>query len=299
MNQDATSTPSPALPDPVDVGEFYDRNNRLLTQLLGGSMHYGYWHGPGDVSGLDAASARMTDEHLDRLDVQPGMTVLDLGCGTGAPGVRLARWCDADITGVSVSVGDIALATARAEAEGVSRRITFRQADAARLPFADGTFDRVLAIESLAHVADRGQVLSEIARVLRPGGRVVLSDFVQLGPEPEDAEEREAAARMLAALRVAPPVRVARYEGLLRAAGLTAVEITDVTEHTKYTMGRFYLAMEAHVRERGALPPELRLVYDMCEGVDWVAYAQQPQTEGVALVVAEAPPGRREDASGG
>lgn len=165
------------------MSDFYDRNNRLLTDMFGGSIHSGYWHGPHDISSVEVASARMTDEILDRLDVGPGMRVLDLGCGTGGPGVRLARWCEAEITGISISAEDVALATARAEAAGVSHRISFRHADAVRMPFPYGAFDRVMAIECVVHAADRVAMLSEIARVLRPGGRVVLSDFIARGPE--------------------------------------------------------------------------------------------------------------------
>ncbi|MBB6421397.1 cyclopropane-fatty-acyl-phospholipid synthase family protein [Streptomyces sp. AK010] len=292
MSQAASGPHSPVVPDPDDVDDFYDRNNRVLTELFGGSIHYGYWHGPNDISGLEVAGARMTDEVLDRLDVQPGMKVLDLGCGTGGPGVRLAKWSDADITGISVSAQDVALASQRARDEGVADRIRFQQANATRMPFEDGTFDRVLALESVVHITDRVRALKEIARVLKPGGRVVLTDYIVLGPEIEDEDKRAATAQILSAMRTAPMVRADAYPGFLAAAGLTAVEITDITEHTKYTLGRLHLAMAAHSREHGALPPELKLVHDMCEGIDWVEYAQQPQTDGVVLVVGQIPPAR-------
>lgn len=294
MSQQSTAVDATVLLDPADVGDFYDRNNRVLADMCGGSIHNGYWHGPHDISSIEVASARMTDEILDRLDVGPGMKVLDLGCGTGGPGVRLARWSDAQITGISVSAEDICLATALAEAEGVSDRMTFHHADAHRMPFPDATFDRVLAIESVVHAADRVAVLKQIARVLKPGGLLVLSDFIALGPQIEDEEDKALEAQMLAALRRAPMVRIEDYPGFLEEAGLEPVELTDITEHTKYTLGRLCHAMGARLRERGALPEELKLIHDMCEGVDWVDFAQQPQTDGVAIVVAQAPPHRGE-----
>ncbi|MFJ7075545.1 SAM-dependent methyltransferase [Streptomyces sp. NPDC098781] len=289
MSEATTLADGPAPPGPAGVSDFYDRNHLLLTDLFGGSIHSGYWHGPHDISGVEVAGARMTDEILDRLDVGPGMRVLDLGCGTGGPGVHLARWCDAEITGISPSAAEVAVATARAEAAGVSHKIAFRHADAARMPFPDDTFDRVMAIESVVHAADRVAWLREIARVLKPGGRVVLSDFIARGPEPQDAEDRAAVARLLTALRLAARVRVEDYPGFLTRSGLEPVEITDLTDHTKYTLGRLCLAIGAHLRERTGVPEELRLVHDMHENIDWVGHAQQPQTDGVAVVVAEAP----------
>lgn len=94
---------------------------------------------------------------------------------------------------------------------------------------------------------------------------------------------------MLSALRLAPRVRIEDYPGFLTQAGLEPVEITDLTDHTKYTLGRLCLAIGAHLRERTGVPEELRLIHDMHENIDWVGHAQQPQSDGVAVVVAEAP----------
>ncbi|MET9294345.1 methyltransferase domain-containing protein [Streptomyces sp. NPDC003077] len=287
MRQETVTADGPTLPEPADVGDFYERHHHLLTGMCGGDMHSGYWHGPHDISGFEVASARMTDQVLDRLDVGPGMKVLDVGCGAGGPGVRLAKWCEARVTGISLGAGEVARATARAEAAGVSGRVAFQRADAARMPFPDAAFDRVMAIECLVHAADRVAVLREIARVLKPGGRAVLTDFVLLGPETEDEEEKAAVARMLTALRTAPMVRTEDYPGLLRDAGLEPVEITDITEHTKYTRGRLCLAIGAHLREHPRPSEELRLLHDMHEHIEWMDFDQLPQSDGVVIVVAE------------
>ena len=97
--------------------------------------------------------------------------VLEVGCGTGIVAARLAAGLGAEVTGIDTSERMVELTRAR----GVDARV----ADVQELPFADGTFDVVAALWMLYHVPDLERGLGEIARVLRPGGRLVavtLSD---------------------------------------------------------------------------------------------------------------------------
>nr|WP_275902540.1 class I SAM-dependent methyltransferase [Streptomyces clavuligerus] len=94
--------------------------------------------------------------------------VLDLGCGWAAP--RCGSWSrtGARVTGVSVSEEQIRTAGRLAAEAGLADRAAFRHGDAMRLPFADASFDAVLALESMCHMPDRHQVLTEVCRVLIP-----------------------------------------------------------------------------------------------------------------------------------
>ena len=191
-------------PTPQEVGDFYNKVNHLLAQFQGGSIHYGYWTGPDDQSTFEQASERLTDIVVGKLAPRPGDRVLDLGCGTGKPAIQMARSTGAQVVGVSVSTGDVELGTALASAEGMSEQVTFQHGDAMDLDLPSSSFDAVLAIELVVHVPDRGQVLKEIARVVKPGGRVVLTDFVRSGPEVRNEVVRDGLAETLAAL---PPRR--------------------------------------------------------------------------------------------
>jgi SAM-dependent methyltransferase len=93
--------------------------------------------------------------------------VLDLGCGTGDLG-RHARGHDADIFGVDIDVGALKQA-ARFE------RVICLDLESASLPYADATFDAVVAKDIFEHVQDPGRLAREVARVTRPGGMVVAS----------------------------------------------------------------------------------------------------------------------------
>jgi len=106
---------------------------------------------------------------LDAAAVGIGHTVLDVACGTGVVAAAAAERVGPSgaVTGVDINPGMIAVASR-------TQGVRWAQADAARLPFPDGGFDRVLCQAGLQFVPDRLGALREMRRVLRPGGRVAL-----------------------------------------------------------------------------------------------------------------------------
>lgn len=116
----------------------------------------------------------------DHLDLEPGMRVLDLGAGFGRHAFETARR-GAHVVAVDLSVEELAATTATfaamyldGELSGVNST-TVSQADGLRLPFRDGSFDRIIASEVLEHVRDDLGVMAELHRVLAPGGRVAAT----------------------------------------------------------------------------------------------------------------------------
>jgi len=112
-------------------------------------------------------------EVLERAGLTPRLRVLDVGCGW-AYGTFWARALGCEVCGVDLAHDQ--LAWARGALEGGSR-LGLTQANARALPFRDATFDRVFSVETLEHVfrPDRTRVYAELARVLKPGGRLALS----------------------------------------------------------------------------------------------------------------------------
>jgi len=131
---------------------------------------------------LDAANAipcvkQWKPMILDELRLQPGMNVLDIGCGQGSDAFDLAARVGATghVTGVDFSESLLAEANRRAVGKNLS--ISFEVGDAQALRFADGSFDAVRTERMLMHVPDAQKALSEMARVLRRGGRMAVLDM--------------------------------------------------------------------------------------------------------------------------
>jgi ubiquinone/menaquinone biosynthesis C-methylase UbiE len=217
-------------PTKEEVVAFYESAIPLIDRLVGVNVHLGYWPSPEDTSSVQEATDRLTDMMVERLGVGPGRRVLDLGCGLGAPAVRMAEATGASVLGVATSPSLVAEATARAERAGLAGRVTFEVADAVDLPFADGSFDAVLAIESIVHMPDLPAVFGQVGRVLRPGGRFVLTDFFATAPL---AGVRLTVAEAYRRLSLnAEVLLVEQYPPLLRAAGLRLTEYLDITRQT-------------------------------------------------------------------
>jgi SAM-dependent methyltransferase len=108
----------------------------------------------------------------------PNMEVLDLGSGLGGAARALATTFDCRVTGLDLTAECARAANALTARVGLDDRVTFRQGNALDMPFADGSFDVVWSEQFAMHVADKARLYSQIYRVLRPGGRLAMRDFL-------------------------------------------------------------------------------------------------------------------------
>jgi cyclopropane fatty-acyl-phospholipid synthase-like methyltransferase len=223
------SQKTPALvPIPDEVGRLYDRFASPSLMPSGNNLHVGYWDDPGSEVPLGEAADRLTDVMTEKLKIGTGSHVLDIGCGIGGPGVRIARRTGARVTGISISQEQIRLANSLAESAGVTERVVFQRADAMELPFPAQSFDAAIALESFFHMPDRGQVLAQICQSLRPGGRLVLTDSFERAPI--SVTKQAVVNRFFSS--IATMVQAEDYPPLLRQAGLWFEEILDISEQT-------------------------------------------------------------------
>jgi SAM-dependent methyltransferase len=131
---------------------------------------------------LDRRFVPVIEQVIARAGLSPGERALDIGAGTGPVALRAATLVapGGSVTGIDISPEMLALARLRAEELGLDN-VSFREGRAEAIPAVDAAFDVALASLSLMYVIDRNAAAREIARVIRPGGRLVAAAWA--GPE--------------------------------------------------------------------------------------------------------------------
>jgi ubiquinone/menaquinone biosynthesis C-methylase UbiE len=114
---------------------------------------------------------------IERLELRPGYSLLDLGCGMGDDVSELAAIVGANGTVVGADISTAMIAEANRRHGHLSPAVRFMEADAKRLDLSDAAFDRCRAERVLMHVLHPERALAEMVRVLRPGGGLVVFDF--------------------------------------------------------------------------------------------------------------------------
>jgi SAM-dependent methyltransferase len=133
------------------------------------------WNAPaGRYDDISRSISDAIEHAVERLQPRPGERVLDLATGTGwASRVVAQRFAGVKVTGADIA--DKMLEHARTVAASLGLPIDYRQADAERLPFPDASFDAVVSTFGVMFVGKPEVAAAELARVIKPGGRVVLS----------------------------------------------------------------------------------------------------------------------------
>jgi demethylmenaquinone methyltransferase / 2-methoxy-6-polyprenyl-1,4-benzoquinol methylase len=122
-------------------------------------------------------NARWRRTMVDHVVATSPTTVCDVATGTAGVAIQLAERSGAHVTGVDVSEEMLSIGARRVTAAGLDHRIDLRQASADRLPFPDDHFDALTFTYLLRYVPDPATTLRELARVVRPGGRIASLDF--------------------------------------------------------------------------------------------------------------------------
>lgn len=140
-----------------DIAEGYDKANRLMS--LG-------------------RDRRWREIVAKRCALPPNGRALDVCCGTGELALALVEAApEGRVTGLDFSAEMLALAKAKVADAGLASRLSFVEADATKLPFAEAAFDAATVGWGLRNVPDLDATLREMARVVRPGGRVISIDM--------------------------------------------------------------------------------------------------------------------------
>ena len=180
------------------------------------------------------------------LGLEPGVRLLEIGAGSGWPGLYLAATTGCEVVQTDLPLDGLKIATARAAADGLAETCRAAVADGAALPFETGCFDAIVHSDVLCCLEPKLAVLRECRRVLRPGGTMVFT-VIFIAPELSPGDHALAAAS-------GPPVieAAAGYAEMLHEAGWEITTRAELTAEYRSSLGSLIgleVAHEAELRE--------------------------------------------------
>jgi SAM-dependent methyltransferase len=207
----------------AQVQAVYDgAEGRLWELIMGEQIHIG-----GFASSMDLAK---------KASISAGSRGVDLCCCLGAGMRFLVRFCGvAAMQGVDATPTVVNLGRQRVGAEGLADRIQFIQSDACRTGLPAAAADFVWGEDAWCYVVDKPALIAEAARLIKPGGTIAFTDWVE-GPKPmSDAD----AARYLAFMKFPNVLSLGEYSDLLKRSGCQVVCAEDT--------GRFAAAVDLYL----------------------------------------------------
>jgi ubiquinone/menaquinone biosynthesis C-methylase UbiE len=211
--------------------DFYERHpiscEIILTKLRDSRGHLDdlspedlFPHDQDHYGGLAA-----NDALAARGRITEGKRVADFCAGLGGPSRYLAHRFGADVTGIELTAARVKGAAALTRRVGLQDKVRILEGDVMQVPLGDGSMDVVISQEALLHVPDKPRALAEAYRILKPGGRIVFTDWIAHRPLAEADR-----ALMWQGMAVRELYSLPAYAELVRQAGFAVTAVEDLTQ---------------------------------------------------------------------
>lgn len=224
-----------------EIVQYYDTcevDYQLLWDLdYSHAMHAGYWDS--QTRSLRDALRRENEVLAERVGLKEGERVLDAGCGVGGSAIFLAKNYKCEVVGITLSAKQVQTATEKATKEGVKEKAIFKVMDYTCTDFLSQSFDVVWGIESVCHIDDKRLFIKEAARLLKPGGRLIIADGFAKDP-PRTPQDQVNMERWLEGWGVKALDQAQHFELSLKQEGFESICFSDITAHILPSSRRLY-----------------------------------------------------------
>lgn len=137
----------------------------------------------GDLEAVDEfhiGGVAATKALIDQMGLKPATKLLDIGSGVGGPARFVANSAAADVTGIDLTQSYVEIATSLSKRTGLADKTRFVQGSALDMPFGNASFDAAMILHVGMNLPDKAKLMSEAARVLKPGGVFAVYDVMRL-----------------------------------------------------------------------------------------------------------------------
>ena len=264
--------------DAAAISHHYDVSNAFYRLVLGPSLTYScaVWHDPDDT--LEAAQANKYELICRKLDLRPGMRLLDVGCGWGGMVMHAAQNHGVQAVGITISRQQAELAEKRVAEAGLSDQVQIRVQDYREV--ADGPYDGISSIGMFEHVGEArlAEYFECLRRLVRPEGRLLNHGISR----PARSEKARLPRRSFINRYVFPDGElheVGRVIWITQDAGFEVRHVESLREHYALTLRRWVANLEAHwdeaVSEVGAPRARVWRLYMAASAVNFEAGRSQ------------------------
>lgn len=199
------------------VSDYYDVVTDVYQSGWGDHFHFAPFRNK--TESIEEAVKRLERVIAETANITKDCRVLDVGCGVGGPTIHIAKITGAkEVRGLNINKKQVLKGRERAKEQGVTN-VFFDHGDAMQMPYPDNYFDVVTFFESTCHMPDKAGFFREIARVLKPGGRLSGSEWLQC-ENPTDRELRDFIEPICAHHSVPHMGTLRSYRQMMEDAGL-------------------------------------------------------------------------------